>query len=189
MRTTQVSAVLGVMAIVGIGLAACDGNDGEGTPSPTETAITTPTTTRTAPTTTATTTTTPTLEELEAEVAEAYLAYWDAYAEAVLELDVSLVEGFAAGAELERISEEIESLRADNTAARMVVEHDFVVVHATATEAVVIDELINNSFTVDPTTKLPEQGEGAGTALRDTVHLEVIEGRWTVVSGTRERLE
>ena len=43
----------------------------------------------------------PSLEEIADEVAEAYLAYWDAYAEAVLNLDASLVEGFAAGEELE----------------------------------------------------------------------------------------
>lgn len=185
----NVRADLMCIAIAAIGLVACGSNGGEATPTGTSSPTMAPTTTSTPNPTAATATATPAGAELEAEVAEAYLAYWDAYAEAVLELDLSSMEGFAAGDELERIADEIESLRAGNMAARMVVEHDFVVVHVTETEAVIIDELINNSFTVDPITKLPEQGEGAGTALRDTVHMEVIEGRWVVVSGTRERLE
>ena len=166
-------------------LAACGGGDASPTPTPTATVAASPTVTPTEPPATAT----PSLEEIADEVAEAYLAYWDAYAEAVLNLDASLVEGFAAGEELESIREEIEELRAEGVAMRVVVEHDFAVVDVTSTDAIVIDELVNNSFTVDPETKEPSEAEGSGNALRDTVRLELIDGRWVVVSGTRESRE
>ena len=171
--------------VAAIALAACGGGDASPTPTPTATVAASPTVTPTEPVPTAT----PSLEEREAEVSAAYLAYWDAYAEAVLNLDVSLVEGLAAGDELESIREEIEGLRAEGVAMRIVVEHDFMVVDLTATDAIVIDELVNNSFTVDPETKEPFEAEGAGNALRDTVRLELMDGRWVVVSGTRERRE
>ena len=57
---------------------------------------------------------------------------------------------------------------------RVVVEHDFAVVDVTSTDAIVIDELVNNSFTVDPETKEPAEAEGSGNALRDTVQLEEL---------------
>ena len=172
-------------AIAAIALTACGGGDASPTPTPTATVVASPTVTPTEPPATAT----PSLEEIADEVAEAYLAYWDAYAEAVLNLDASLVEGFAAGEELESIRAEIEELRAEGVAMRVVVEHDVAVADATSTDAIVIDELVNNSFTVDPETKEPPEAEGSGNALRDTVRLELIDGRWVVVSGTRESRE
>ncbi|MCA9849725.1 MAG: hypothetical protein KC461_03665 [Dehalococcoidia bacterium] len=185
MTAIRATVMCVVWAIAAIALAACDSGDASPTPTPTPTVAVSPTLTPTEPPATAT----PSLEEIADEVAEAYLAYWDAYAEAVLNLDASLVEGFAAGEELESIREEIEELRAEGVAMRVVVEHDFAVVDVTSTDAIVIDELVNNSFTVDPETKEPPEAEGSGNALRDTVTLELIDGRWVVVSGTRESRE
>ncbi len=163
-------------------LAACGGGDASPTPTPTATVAASPTVTPTEPLATAT----PSVEEIADEVAEAYLAYWDAYAEAVLNLDASLVEGFAAGEELESIREEIEELRAEGVAMRVVVEHDFAVVDVTSTDAIVIDELVNDSFYVDPETKEPSEGQGSGEVLQYTFLMEPIDGRWMVVSGSQE---
>ena len=93
------AAVMSGWVIAAIALAACFGGDASPTPTPTATVVTSPTVAPTEPSVTAT----PSLEEIADEVAEAYLAYLDAYAQAVLHLDISLVEGFATADELESI--------------------------------------------------------------------------------------
>lgn len=183
MTVIRAAVMCVVWAIATIVLAACGGGDASPTPmpTPTPTVAASPAVTPTEPPVTAT----PSLEEMADEVAEAYLAYWDAYAEAVLNLDTSLVEGFAAGEELESIRGEIEELRAEGVAMRVVVEHDFAVVDVTSTDAIVIDELVNNSFYVDPETKEPSEGQGSGEVLQYTFLMELIDGRWMVVSGSQ----
>lgn len=175
--------VVGVSAWVGAAvlIAACGGGNSEPP-------------TATAPPTTASPTASPTAAlptpiatpSLEEEVAEAYLAHWDAYAAAVLHLDIALVEERAAGEELEAIRDEIESLRSDGVALRVVVEHDFQVVNAVESSAIVIDQFVNNSFYVDAETKEPTEGEGSGEVIRHTVHMEKVDGRWVVVRVTLE---
>ena len=123
----------------------------------------------------------------EKEVERAYLAYWDAYAAAVLNLDATLVEGFAAGTDRDAIREEIEKLRADAVAVRVVVKHDPLIVMTSESTATVVDQMTNNSFYVDPVTKDPPQADGSGNVLRDTYFLEKVAGRWVVVRGSRDR--
>lgn len=175
----SINAIATVLASVG--LMACQGGDGgEGAPTATATLVATATT---STPTTAVATTTP---DAEAEVAQAYLAHWDAYADAVLNLDVSLVEESAVGEELDAIREEIEQLRADGLALRVDVEHDFLVAEVSETSAVLIDQIVNNSFYVDAETKEPPEGEGSGEVLRHIVELELIDGRWVVARVTQE---
>ena len=88
-------------------LMACGSGDEDPTAAPTNV---TPTAT-VAITTTPTATPTPSEAELAAEVEAAYLAHWDAYAEAVLLLDASVAEAVTAGEELEALRAEVEQLR------------------------------------------------------------------------------
>lgn len=164
-------------------LVGCRGDGEESTPAPTARATVTASA---SPTQTATPNATVSLDAQREKVREAYLAYWDAYAAAVLELDVTLVEDYATGEELEGIRQEIEQLRADGVAARIQVEHDLAVTSVTEDSAVVVHEYVNNSFYVDPVTKQPEVGEGSGETVTDTVFMEKVEGRWVVVRGARE---
>lgn len=171
-----------VVALAAITVGACGGEDDQSTP----TATATGTATVDTPTATSEPTQTPTAS-IEDEVAEAYLAHWDAYADAVLNLDISLVEDYATGEELEAIRDEIEQLRADGVALRVVVEHDFVVASVEDSRAVVLDEIVSNSFYVDPETKQPDEGEGSGDVLRYATHLKRIDGRWVVARVEQER--
>ena len=125
----------------------------------------------------------PTVEE---EVEAAYLAYWEAYASAALQLDASLAEGVASGEELSRIREEIASLRESGVALRVVVEHDLLVVVTSPASAVVVDRITNGSFYVDPVSKQPPRAEGGGEVLRDTVFLEKEGERWIVTGSRRD---
>lgn len=173
-----INAIATVLASVGL-IACQGGGGGEGTATATATLVATATSTPTTPV--ATTTSSP-----EQEVAEAYLAHWDAYADAVLNLDVSLVEESAIGEELDAIREEIEQLRADGLALRVDVEHDFLVAEVSETSAVLIDQIVNRSFYVDAETKEPSEGEGSGEVLRHIVDMELIAGRWVVARVTQD---
>ena len=177
------AAVMSGWVIAAIALAACFGGDASPTPTPTATVVTSPTVAPTEPSVTAT----PSLEEIADEVAEAYLAYLDAYAQAVLHLDISLVEGFATADELESIRAEIEMLRADGVALRVVAEHDITVIDVTSDTALIADEIVDNTFYVDARTLEPPEAEGSGDTYRDLVTLERIDGRWLVTSGARDR--
>jgi hypothetical protein len=173
--------VLVAFAALSIALLAACGGDGESpsaTATPTATQTATPTASPAAPTS---------ASSVDEEVAAAYLAYWDAYSEAVLNLDVSLVEGLASGDELEGIREEIETLRSQGIALRIVVEHDFAVVDVSADTATVFDQYTNNSFAVDPVTKEPPTADGSGEVLRDAFFLEKSDGRWVVVRSVRQQ--
>lgn len=121
----------------------------------------------------------------EQVVLAAYGRYWEAYRQALLELDVRLVEGVATGERLQQIREEIEGLRARGLAARVNVIHNPMVVEVSGDAATITDELVNNSFTVDAQTKQPPQASGGGDRFQDTYHLRHIDGTWKVVSSTR----
>lgn len=165
-------------------IVACEGGGEESTPDITPTQTVTPSA---SPTQTATPTPTVSEEAQREEVREAYLAYWNAYAAAVLELDITLVEDFAAGDELEGIRQEIEQLRADGVALRVVVEHDPEVTMESESVALVADRIVDNSFYVDAETKDPPQAEGSGETHKDLVRMERIDGRWLVTGGAREQ--
>lgn len=138
-------------------------------------------------TSTAVGTPTPSPLTFEQEVERAYLAYWEAYSRAVLDLDASRVEGFAAGEELERLKGEIAQLERDGVAFRVVVTHDPLVVRRSGDEASVVDRVVNRSFFVDRVTKLPETAAGSGETLTYTFLMQRVDSRWVVIRGTRAR--
>lgn len=163
-------------------LPACRG-DGD-SPIATATATVAVATETASPSATAAATATPSIED---QVVEAYLAYWDAYADALLFLDASRVEEVTAEAELERVQAEVESLRADGVAARVRVEHDFSVVDLRPDQAVVVDRFVDRSFYVDPATRQPEVSDVPGQTFQDTFHMRRSEHGWVVVLSERER--
>ncbi len=185
MRSRSLLGRLGLAAAVVLGclvLPACRG-DGD-SPTPTATATATVATETGTPSATATATPTSSVED---QVAEAYLAYWDAYTDALLFLDASLVEEVTAEAERERVQAEVESLRADGVAARVRVEHDFSVVDLRPDQAVVVDRFVDRSFYVDPATRQPEVSDVPGQTFQDTFHMRRLEHGWVVVLSERQR--
>jgi hypothetical protein len=122
----------------------------------------------------------------EDEVLAAYVQYVDAYKQALFELDAKYVDGFAAGTELQSIRQEIDKLRAQGVALNVVLTHNPVVAERTATSAVVVDEMINNSFYVDAKTKQPPVASGSGEVLRNSFRLEKVGNRWVVTQAFRQ---
>jgi hypothetical protein len=177
-RERPVRAVLALLAIVTCVLAmSCSGGNAE-------TGGNAATSEPNSPATGATATPTATPED---EVLAAYFRYWDAYSKALLEVDARLVEGVAGGEELRRIQTEVAELKALGRAARVVTTHKPVVIEVTSTSARLLDEMVNNSFYVDPVTKDPPIASGSGEVLRDTFYLELMNGRWLVTRSTRTR--
>lgn len=174
MPRTTTSWVM-VVACLSIGAAvACRGGNSSSTATPTGTPS--------AATTTATPTPTP---PTEAQISVAYLAYWDAYATALLNLDPSLAQGVATGEELERIKQEVADLRGKGVALRVTVTHDFAIVKSSADEATVVDRYVDRSFYVDPATKEPQKAEVAGKTITDNFEFTRIDGRWIVTRSRR----
>ncbi len=123
---------------------------------------------------------------LESQVSTAYLAYWDAYSQAVLNLDVTLMTKFAAGEELASIRSEIDEHRRNGVAARINVKHDFAIVQLSERSATVVDQVTSQSFFVDPATKKPETSDVPNRVLRYTFFLEKTSDGWMVIRGQKE---
>lgn len=175
-RTRFVILAVSLSAV--LPLVACDGDD-DTSETPTTTASPSVTETGTAPPTATV--------SIEDEVIQSYLAYWDRYAAAVLDLNADLVADVAGPEELARVQGDVEMLRTQGVALRVVIEHNPVVVESSNTTAVVYDEMTNNSFYVDPVTKEPPQAEGTGETLKDTFFLEKVDGQWTVIRSVRQQ--
>ncbi|MCC6387450.1 MAG: hypothetical protein IT302_08715 [Dehalococcoidia bacterium] len=158
---------------------ACGSGGDEPTPP-----ATAPSLTATATLTLPTATPTPPVEE---EVINAYLRFWDLYAEAVLKLDPSVMEGAVSAEEFERVKNDVADLEAQGLAARVVIEHNPVVIEVTETSAVLLDEMTNNSFYVDPETLDPPEAEGSGATFTETFFLERVDGQWIVIRSVRQQ--
>ncbi|RJQ12103.1 MAG: hypothetical protein C4558_02335 [Dehalococcoidia bacterium] len=165
-----------VLCLVVAGSLSVACGSGANPPTPTPTTVTSATAT---PTPTAT-------PSAESQVSAAYLAYWEAYSQAVLNLDMSLMSKFAAGEELASIQAEIDGHRRDGVAARINVKHDFAIVELSERTATVVDQVTSQSFFVDPITKKPDTSDVPGRVLRYTFFMEKTPNGWVVVRGLKE---
>ena len=141
------------LIVVAACLTGCQSDDTPETPSATV---------ATAPATTATTATTatsvaPTPEE---EVEAAYLKSWEIYADALLRLDGSRFPEVYVDDALVMRNEELAELVLANMPARMVVDHDYVIVVTSEGEqAVVTDSYLNHSVLLDGNTGQPMEAD------------------------------
>ena len=171
----------GIVVALMLLLTACNGgDDGQSARDASPTPVTTHTT---APAVSPT----PTLS-VEQEVSEAYLHYWEVYAEAVFNLDESRLPEVMTGPDLERAREEVEALRQRGRAAKIVVEHNFVILQLdpVAGTATVRDEYANRSYEVDGNTKEMIGKPASGAVLTDTYFLVKEGGTWKIRDGIRE---
>ncbi len=121
-------------------------------------------------------------------VSQAYLKYWQVYADAVFNLDDSKLAEVMTGPHLDRVRQEIESLRQRGRAAKIVVEHNFVIVdlNVAAGTATIHDDYANKSYEVDAQTKQMVGQPASGTVIRDNYFLVVEGGTWKVRDATRQ---
>lgn len=173
-----ITATLALMLLLASLAVGCGDDDSDATATPSPTGPATETTSDAPSATTS----------IEDVIGAAYLEYWDVYAESVFELDESRLGDVMTGAQLQRTLDEIDALRQQGKAAKIVVEHHFAVldVDANAGSATVRDTYTNNSYEVDAQTKEAVGDPATGTRVTDNYFL-IREGEtWKVQDGRRE---
>jgi len=184
MRRLAITLALAALTLAVFGCGGGEGEgdrvNGQGLPSPAATATLRRTAVREVTPTPA--------PSIEQEVSEAYLNYWQVYADAVFDLDETGLPEAMTEPHLERTRQEIQSLRQRGRAAKIVVEHDFLIlqVDAAAGTATIRDRYTNRSYEVDAETKEMVGEAAPGTVLTDTYFLVKEGGVWKVRDGIRE---
>ena len=129
---------------------------------------------------------------LEAEVAQAYLHYFDVTSEALLNLDPSRLSEVATGSALAGLEQGIAEDRAQGRAVETNVQHDFAVLVVQGDEAIVADRYRDSSIFVNPDTHEPLPGQVVPASpdqaplVKVLYYLQRIDGVWKVVRGERE---
>lgn len=121
----------------------------------------------------------PTPTDVRAQVEQAYLRYWDVYADALLRLDASRLDEVLSKEALENHRQQVDELRGKNQPARVSVEHDYVITLVNDTTASVEDNYISHTVALDPETKEPVEKD-PNTRVRRSYTLEKVNGVWKV---------
>lgn len=123
---------------------------------------------------------------LEREIEDAYLHYWQVRSDALLNLDTSHLGDVMAGPELARDIKQVEDLKAQSKAARVVItQHSIAFLKVSPDQAEIYDEYVNQSYLVDPRSKRPFATPGPGGVAKVSYQLQKINGVWKVTDGTR----
>lgn len=121
----------------------------------------------------------------EAAVRQAYLRYWNVYANALYTLDTSRLAEVTAGDELIQARQAVNNLQTQHHAAKIEIEHHIAVVSLAQSQAVIQDEYLNRSYLVDATTKQALQTPNSGQTENISCQLSLQNGIWKVVKVTR----
>jgi len=125
----------------------------------------------------------------QAEVQRAYAHYWTQRTLAFRDLDATLLNEVAAGAELDALTSGIDDLRSQGRAVRTHVIHHVVALPTAPGEAVVADEYQELSIYVDFETKAPVDASNPDPQTGPTVKvrklLQKLDGVWKVTASER----
>jgi hypothetical protein len=114
----------------------------------------------------------------------AYLHFWDVRAKALMDLDPSPLGEVLDGPALQREVAGLDSLRAQNQAEQMDIQHHILVMHATDDDATIFDQYVSQIVPVDLTTNEPLPAEPTGTWWL-AYHFRKLAGTWKVVKAVR----
>lgn len=116
---------------------------------------------------------------MEAEVEQAYLRYWEVYADALLNLDEGRLEEVLTGEALETTRQLVEEQTSKNQPVRVRVEHDYRVIVAGDDFATVDDNFLSHSVRLDPRTGEPIE-QDPNLKVRNSFTLRKVGGTWKV---------
>jgi hypothetical protein len=121
----------------------------------------------------------PTSTDVRVQSEQAYLHYWDVYANSMLNLDASRLPDVLAEAALQNHRQQVEAQRTKNQPVRIRVEHDYRIT-VVSTDAVSIeDNYRNHSVRLDPKTMQPVEKD-PDERVRATYTLKKVNGIWKV---------
>jgi len=133
----------------------------------------------TTPTSPATVSPTTSPANVKDQVRQAYLNYWDVYAEALLKLDTSELGDVLTAEALDIVTKQVEQQRSKNQPVRIEIEHHLRIVLINPGKASVDDRYVDRSVPLDPQTMKP-----SGPPLRGRIHqtytMELVNGTWKV---------
>jgi hypothetical protein len=114
-------------------------------------------------------------------VETAYQRYWEVRTQAFSTLDTSRLPEVVAGEELPREEKRVRDLADEGHALRLIYQHRLSFPEVSDGQAVLIDELINDSRLLDAATKQPLPDAASSEAQRVRVEMQRLDGRWKVV--------
>jgi len=164
-RTLAVGGVL--LAVVGGGLLVgflALGNDNGASGAA-------PTTQPTSPSETPT--------DVKAEVEQAYLAAWDVWADALVELDTSRLPEAFTGRALKLITSQVEEQSQENEPVQIRAEHNYTIGILDEETASVDDRYINHNVRLDPATLEPIE-EDPNRREHRSFTLKLVGGTWKI---------
>ena len=129
---------------------------------------------------------TATSTDVKTQVEQAYLRYWDVYADAMLRLDPSRLSDVLADKALANHNQEVQAQRSKNQPVRISVEHDYALTIVDQATVSVEDNYVNHSVRLDPQTKQPVD-EDPNQRVRRTYTMKKVDSVWkvTLVIGFR----
>jgi len=117
--------------------------------------------------------------EVKVQVEQAYLHYWDVYADAMLHLDSSHLSEVLADKALTHHLNELQTQRTKDQPVRISVEHDYIITKVNATTYSIDDNFINHSVRLDPKTMQPIESDPK-KRIRRSYNLEKVNETWKV---------
>lgn len=122
-------------------------------------------------------------DPLTLEIEQAYLHYWDIRTQAYLNLDTSHLSEVTAGAELDRMTQQITGLKAQSHAVKVDVDHHYLIASRATDSAVVYDEYVNRSVFLDAATKQVIPTSSPPATEKVSFDLQKVDGTWKVIGG------
>lgn len=122
---------------------------------------------------------TPATGDTRTQIEQAYLRYWDVYADALISLDTSSLNEVLTGDALENVRRQVADQRSKNEPVRVRVEHDYRILIVDQATASVEDTYINHTVRVDPQTKQPTEPD-PNDRVRRTYTMKKVDGVWKV---------
>ena len=117
----------------------------------------------------------------KAAVVQAYLHYWDIYSDALLTLDSSHLSEVMSGDALDQARQQVDQLRSQSHALKIVVEHHDKVTSVDPTSVTLDDDFVNKSYEVDAVTKEPLGTPEPANIESISCRVELVGGVWKVV--------
>jgi hypothetical protein len=122
-------------------------------------------------------------DPLTLEIEQAYLHYWDIRTQAYLNLDTSHLGEVMAGAELDRMTQQVNGLKAQGHAVKVDVDHHYLIASRATDSAVVYDEYLNRSLYLDAATKQLIPTSSPPATEKVSFDLQKVDGTWKVSGG------
>jgi hypothetical protein len=118
-------------------------------------------------------------KDIDASIADAYERYWQVRARALFTLDGTELPTAMTGDHLYAVEQLVDELRSEGHSIQTSVQHDYVILEASETDAVIEDKYVDSSVYVDTVSHVV-QSKPSGATLIEQYSLVNTSGVWRV---------